>query len=322
MHLITKIGGTGGLTTGRCPRGLVIPRGEESASFADREVRHPLGLGGLDVGVQLERRTESHATVSGTDIKDVARITRSGVTGGINVANYMVECGRLTPAHVPPVSRTGVHRGEEARSAAPGAIEGRPCVGVGPGVAAVSGTVDFVGSGGKAATHLIHACDVHVAGNLVASDLDVADEVGGDRYRSMPGTSVITGIGDAQSSASDIKIVPGNVHPVGKRRGWVVIGPARIAVVRRVVMNAEMGPASGVRGIGGLVATEALTAASPVQPHGKPGGDSPIVQNNRVAKSIGEGTLTAGGGEAVKSGATVSGNRTAGDVDGSGVAAT
>src|SRR5215208_1905928 len=168
MHLITKIGGTGGLTTGRCPRGLVIPRGEESASFADREVRHPLRLSSLDIGVQLERRTESHAAVGGTDIKDVARITRSGVTGGINVANYMVECGRLTPAHVPPVSRTGVHRGEEARSAPPGPRESGTGVGVGPGIAAIGGTVDFVGPIGEAATHFIHACDVHVAGNLVA----------------------------------------------------------------------------------------------------------------------------------------------------------
>ena len=46
-----------------------------------------------------------------------------------------------------------------------------------------------------------------------------------------------------------------------------------------------------------------------------------LVQNNRVAQSIGEGALTAGVGDAVESGATVSGNRTAGDVDGTGVAA-
>src|SRR3954452_3824954 len=123
MHLITKISGTGGLTAGRSPRGLVIPRGQEGASFADREVRHPLRLGSLDVGVQLERRTESHATVGGTDIKDIAGITRSGIARCIDEANYVIECGRLTPAHVSPVSRTGVHRGEEARSAPPGPRE-------------------------------------------------------------------------------------------------------------------------------------------------------------------------------------------------------
>jgi len=43
MHLITKIAGTRRLTAGRCPWCLVIPRGEESASFADREVGQSTG---------------------------------------------------------------------------------------------------------------------------------------------------------------------------------------------------------------------------------------------------------------------------------------
>ena len=77
---------------------------------------------------------------------------------------------------MPPVSGTGVHRGEEARSAAPGAREGGTGVGVGPGVAAVGGAVDLVGPVGEAATHLVHAGDVHGARDLVAGDLDVADE--------------------------------------------------------------------------------------------------------------------------------------------------
>ena len=47
-------------------------------------------------------------------------------------------------------------------------------------------------------------------------------------------------------------------------------------------MNAEMGPASRVRGIGGLVAAQALTAAACVEPDGEPGGVSAIVQKNRV----------------------------------------
>ena len=75
MHLVTESGGTGRLATGSCPRCLVIPGGEESASFADREVGHPLRLGGLDVGVQLERRAEGHAPVGGTNVKDVAGVT-------------------------------------------------------------------------------------------------------------------------------------------------------------------------------------------------------------------------------------------------------
>ena len=112
-------------------------------------------------------------------------------------------------------------------------------------------------------------------------------KVGGDAYRTVPRGAVITGVGDEESAPADIKIVLGNVHPVGERRGWVVVRPARIPVVLGVVVNTEMGPASRVRGIGGLVPTEALTAAGRVQPHGKPGGVGSIVQNNRVALRTG-----------------------------------
>ena len=104
-------------------------------------------------------------------------------------------------------------------------------------------------------------------------------------------------------------------------RGWVVVGPARLAVVLRAAVNAEMGPASRVRGSGGLVSTEALTAAGPIEPDGEPGGGGAIVQNNRVAHGIGEGALTAGGGDAGEGSAAVGGDRCAGDIDRTGVAA-
>ena len=81
MHLIAKGGGTARLATGRYSRRLVIPRGEEGASFADREVGLPLGLGGVSVGVQLERRAEGHAAVGGADVKDVAGVTRCRCCG-------------------------------------------------------------------------------------------------------------------------------------------------------------------------------------------------------------------------------------------------
>ena len=67
-----------------------------------------------------------------------------------------------------------------------------------------------------------------------------------------------------------------------------------------VAVNTEMGPASRVRGSGGLVSAQALTAAGRVEPDGEPGGVSAIVQNNRVAHGTGKGALTAGGGDAVK----------------------
>jgi hypothetical protein len=82
-----------------------------------------------------------------------------------------------------------------------------------------------------------------------------------------------------------------------------------------------MGPASRVRGIGGLVTTEALATATPIKPHGEPGGGGAIVQNNRVAQSIGEGALTVGTGDAGEGSAAVGGDRRARYVDGTGIAA-
>src|SRR5215471_7623377 len=98
MHLVTKIGGTGRLTARRCPRCHVIPRSKESARFTGRQVRLPLRLGGVIVGVQLDRCTEGYTAVGGTNVVNVARIAPA--LSRINEANHMVECGRLTPAHV------------------------------------------------------------------------------------------------------------------------------------------------------------------------------------------------------------------------------
>ena len=70
---------------------------------------------------------------------------------------------------------------EEARCAASGARELRAGVGVGPGNAAVGGAVHLVGPIGEAPIELVHAGDVHVARDLVAGDLHVADEVSASR---------------------------------------------------------------------------------------------------------------------------------------------
>ena len=82
-----------------------------------------------------------------------------------------------------------------------------------------------------------------------------------------------------------------------------------------------MSPAIRVRRSGRLIAAQALTAAASVEPDGKPGASWAIVQNNGVAHGIGEGALTAGGGEAGESGAAVGRDRCAGDVNGADVAA-
>ena len=80
-------------------------------------------------------------------------------------------------------------------------------------------------------------------------------------------------------------------------------------------MNAEMGPASRVRGIGGLVAAQALTAAGRIEPDGEPGGVSAIVQSNRVALGTSKGALTAGIGNAGEGSAAVGGDRHTGYVN-------
>ena len=78
----------------------VIPRGEESASGADRNVRLPLRTG-RGIGVQFERRAKGHTAIGGANVKDVARIG-TGAVLGIDQVNNAVEGGRFTPSLVPP----------------------------------------------------------------------------------------------------------------------------------------------------------------------------------------------------------------------------
>jgi len=59
----------------------------------------------------------------------------------------VVESGRLTPAHVTPVSGAAVHTGKVARISAVRALEGGPGVSIGPGVAPVSGAIDQIVAG-------------------------------------------------------------------------------------------------------------------------------------------------------------------------------
>src|SRR4029077_4143289 len=326
MHLITKGGRMARLATGRYSWCLVIPRGEESTSFAGREVGLPLRLGGVGVGVQLERGAEGHAAVGGADVKDVAGVTVTGVAGGIDEGNDMVKGGRLAPALVSPVSGVGVHGGKEAGCAAPWARELRSGVGVGPGNAAIGGAVHLVGPIGEPPIELVHAGDVHVARDLVAGDLHVADEVSasGNLNRTGPPHAVVSGANDEDAAAGaawDIKVVPGNIHSPEEGRGCVVIRKARLSVGRGLAENTEVGPAIRIPGSGGLVAPEALTAAACVQPHGQPSLAWLVVQNNRIALRTSKWALTIRPGEAIKSGATVGGNRGTRDIDRAGIAA-
>ena len=95
----------------------------------------------------------------------------------------------------------------------------------------------------------------------VTGDLHVADEGAGvdhcyrgcSKWRRCQWSSVTK-----QGAAADIEVVPGNVHVPEDGRAGVVVGPARLPVVAAVGVNAEMGPASRVRGSGGLVPAQAL----------------------------------------------------------------
>src|SRR4029434_936268 len=107
MHLVTGGAGTGRLTTGRHARRLVVPGGEEGACLADRKVRLPLGLGCVGIAVQLEWRAKGHTHVGGANVEDIAGVAVARVASSIDVADYAVDGGRLTPAHVSPVSRAG-----------------------------------------------------------------------------------------------------------------------------------------------------------------------------------------------------------------------
>ena len=153
----------------------------------------------------------------------------------------MVEGGRLTPAHVPPVSGAGVHRAEETRTAAARADEGRTGVRVGKSDTAVSRAKHDVSPVGPAAgttaitAVFVHAGDVHVARNLVGGDLNVSDEDGPSGNREVhgrtPSDTVISRAHDRDGRPSTSEVVEGDIHSPEERRGWVIIRIARIAVV-------------------------------------------------------------------------------------------
>src|SRR5205807_4271767 len=123
--------------------------------------------------------------------------------------------------------------------------EGGAGVRVCPGVAAISGPEEEIGSGGEAPASFVHAGDVHVARGQVAGNLDVADEWGASGQLACVGPSetVVSRVADEEGAAPDIEVVPGCVHPPIKRRGRIVVCPARFPVVVVVGVNAIMGPA-------------------------------------------------------------------------------
>ena len=192
--------------------------------------------------------------------------------GSIVVVNDVVVSTNLTPAHVPPVSGVVVHVAEEARSRTARAYEGRPGISVGVGNAAVSRAVDLVVSVAPAAGNaaiaavFVHACDVHVAGNFVGGDLDIADEGIVDIDRRGASAAAIGGEGGANLLVL-AEVVPRYVHPAKERRGWIVVSVSGLPVVTDAGVNAKMSPAIRVRGSSGFVSAQRAACVS-VDPDG------------------------------------------------------
>ena len=271
------------------------------------------------IGVQQERRAKGHTAVSGTDVIDVARVTASTVLG-IDQVNNAVVGSRLTPALMPPVAAVSAkHPGEVTRRTHARSREGRAGIGVSPACAAISGLEDEVRVVvGKATTAFVHAGDVQVpVARHVTGDLHVADEgiLSAHHHRAAPSITVISGANNEDVRVADIKVVPGNIHVSEVRRARVIISPARLAVGRALVENAEMRPAIWILRSGGLIPAKTLTTARTIQPHREPSAGRLVVQKNRVAKGVVEGALTIGLGKAGKGSAAVRGERCARDVD-------
>ena len=168
----------------------------------------------------------------------------------------------------------------------------------------------------KATTTFVHAGDVQVPVNIVAGDLHVANEGTGvgHRYLAAPSDAVVSGAAYDQGAFTYVKVVPGNVHVSEKRRGWVIVSPARFPVVAAAGVNAKVSPpASRVQRISGL---EPAQGAAPVavEPDGEPGAGWFVVQNNGVAKGVVKGASTGGGRDAGEGGPAVRGARYAGEV--------
>src|SRR6266480_2613637 len=113
-HPVTGTGWVTILTVGVEALTRVIPRCQKGAGRTHRQVRLPLRTGPT-ISVQQKRRTKGHATIGGTNVIDVARITASAVLC-IDQVNHVVECCRFTPTLVPPVAAVSAkHPGEVTR---------------------------------------------------------------------------------------------------------------------------------------------------------------------------------------------------------------
>ena len=167
----------------------------------------------------------------------------------------------------------------------------------------------------------IHAGDVHVSCNEIASDLNVSNEDGPSGNREVhgptPSGTVISRADDRDGGPRISEVVIGDVHSPEKWRGWVVVAPARLAVAiaRRKVGNAWANR-PGDAAVSGLPGTDALSAAAGSEKNCKESAGRFVVESNRVAKVCPVAGTKRIRVEPGESGAAIAGVRCAGIVAG------
>ena len=162
----------------------------------------------------------------------------------------------------------------------------------------------------ETATAFVHARDVespiarHVTGDLRVADEGTAVD---HCYRWAPCGAIVGGEGFDQGTPTNVKVVSGDVHSPEERRGWIVVGPARFAVVAAIVMNTEMGPAVWIVRSRRLVSAQ---GAAPIRinPHRKPRAGRLVVQSNRIAKGVGKRAAPAAIGHPGEGQSAIGGN--------------
>ena len=143
----------------------------------------------------------------------------------------------------------------------------------------------------KTTTTFVHAGDVegpvarHVTGDLRVADEGAVLATVIAPLHVLP-LSVERRNEEPEAALTHVKVVPGNIHVPEEGRGWVVVRPARLAVVAAARVNAKMGPAIWVRRIGGLKPAQGAAAALPSSQTVNQVPSWLVVQNNRIAKGI------------------------------------
>ena len=158
-----------------------------------------------------------------------------------------------------------------------------------------------------------------VARDLVDGDLGIADEGAGIAQLSRVSRCCRCQWRSATKEAPLATAKSFQETYIRPKKGdcWVVVGPARLAIVRAAGVNASAnGP--GDPTVSGLPGADALSAAARSQKNCKESAGRFVVESNRVAKVRPVSTCEGAWVEAGPGGAAVAGERCAGVVGGGG----